>query len=411
MSVQLQPVPASHETPDAAKRRVTVLGATGSVGRSTAAVLSEHRDRFKVAALVAGSDVAGAARLARQLAAEFVAVSDPALGESLRQALAGTGIASGAGDAAVADAIALSCDVVVGAISGAAGLRPTHAAMQPGRAMALANKECLVCAGDAFMRDAAARGVPVLPVDSEHNALLQALGGETIAHVERMTLTASGGPFRNWLAADMADITPAQALAHPTWSMGPKISIDSASLMNKGLELIEAMHLFGLPPEKLDVLVHPQSVIHGLVAFADGAVTAGMASPDMRIPIGHCLGLPGRLELSTPRLDLARIGALTFEAPDLARFPALGLAQDAMRAGGGAAAVLNAANEIAVAAFLDGRLGFCAIPMLIADVCEQLAGLAAPASVDEALMIDAEARARASEVLGRARFSRKAAAL
>ncbi|MGV2979082.1 1-deoxy-D-xylulose-5-phosphate reductoisomerase [Camelimonas sp. ID_303_24] len=399
MSVHLQPAPGHSQELEPGVRRVTVLGATGSVGRSTAAVLDEHRDRFRVAALVAGSDIAGAARQARQLAPEFVAVANPSLGAALRDALEGTGVASGAGEAAVADAIALSCDVVVGAISGAAGLRPTHAAMQTGRVMALANKECLVCAGEAFMRDAAARGVPVLPVDSEHNALFQALGAETVDRVERMTLTASGGPFRDWPAEAMADITPAQALAHPTWAMGPKISIDSATLMNKGLELIEAMHLFSLPPERLDVLVHPQSVIHGMVAFTDGSVTAGMASPDMRIPIGHCLGLPERLKLSTPRLDLAQIGALTFSAPDLARFPALRLAQEAMAASGGAAAALNAANEVAVAAFLAGRIGFCAIPELIARVCESMAGVAAPSGIDDALEIDAEARARATAAL------------
>jgi len=399
MSAHLQPAPAKSPEPATGVRRVTVLGATGSVGRSTAAVLDERRDRFRVAALVAGSDIDGVARLARQLAPEFVAVADPSQGAALRAALEGTGVASGAGAAAVNDAVALSCDVVVGAISGAAGLRPTHAAMQAGRVMALANKECLVCAGAAFMRDAAARGVPVLPVDSEHNALFQALGAEPADRVERMTLTASGGPFRDWAADAMAGITPAQALAHPTWAMGPKISIDSATLMNKGLELIEAMHLFGLPSDRLDVLVHPQSVIHGLVTFTDGSVTAGMASPDMRIPIGHCLGLPERLDLSTPRLDLARIGSLTFGAPDLERFPALRLAQEAMAAGGGAAAVLNAANEVAVAAFLAGRIGFCAIPTLIARVCETMAGVAAPSSIDDALEIDAEARARATAAL------------
>lgn len=405
LAAQSAPVGATASGP--AHRRVTVLGATGSVGRSTAAVLEEHRDRFDVAALVAGSDIDGLVAMARQLRPEFVALSDPSLGPALSAALAGTGVASGAGDAAVAEAIAVSCDVVVGAISGAAGLRPTHAAMQPGRALALANKECLVCAGAAFMRDAALRGVAVLPVDSEHNALFQALGAEPVDRVERMTLTASGGPFRDWAAADMADITPAQALAHPTWSMGPKISIDSATLMNKGLELIEAMHLFGLPPDRLDVLVHPQSVIHGLVAFADGSVTAGMASPDMRIPIGHCLGLPERLPLSTPRLDLAKIGSLTFSAPDLVRFPALGLAQHAMKAGGGATAVLNAVNEVAVAAFLAGRLGFYGIPALIEHVCAQLAGVVAPDGIDDALAIDAEARARAREKLSMGVFGKK----
>ncbi|MFC0283263.1 1-deoxy-D-xylulose-5-phosphate reductoisomerase [Camelimonas abortus] len=384
------------------RRRVTVLGATGSVGRSTAAVLAEHAGAFSVTALVAGRDVEGAAAMARRLGARFVALSDAAAGPALRAALEGSGIASGAGAAAVAEAIAMPCDVVVGAISGAAGLRPTHQALQAGRVMALANKECLVCAGEAFMRDAAARGVPVLPVDSEHNALYQALGGEPVARVERMTLTASGGPFRETPAAQMAAITPRQALAHPTWAMGPKITIDSATLMNKGLELIEAMHLFGVAPQRLEVLVHPQSVVHGLVSFADGSVTAGMASPDMRIPIGHCLGLPERLALSTPRLDLARIGQLTFAEPDLERFPCLALAREAMEAGGRAAAVLNAANEVAVAAFLAERIGFCDIPRLIGAVCERLAGGAAPASVDEALAIDAEARACAAEMLARA---------
>ncbi|GGC69438.1 1-deoxy-D-xylulose-5-phosphate reductoisomerase [Chelatococcus reniformis] len=382
------------------RRRIIVLGATGSVGRSTVDLLLRHRDRFEVTALVGHRDAAGLAALARQLNAGCAVLADESQAGALREALGPAGIAAGAGSTAVLEAVERECDIVVGAIAGTAGLRATHAALKPGRTLALANKETLVCAGEPFMRDARERGVPILPVDSEHNALLQALGGQPVEAVERMTITASGGPFRTWSAERLLTVTPEQALAHPTWSMGAKISIDSATLMNKGLELIEAMHLFAIAPERLDAVIHPQSVVHGLVAFRDGAVTAGLAMPDMRVPIAYCLGLPERLDAPTPRLDLAALGSLTFEVPDVTRFPALALARAAMMAGGAMPAILNAANEIAVAAFLDRRLAFHGIPALVEEVCARLAvlGDSRPGSVDEALEVDQTARRVAEEV-------------
>jgi 1-deoxy-D-xylulose-5-phosphate reductoisomerase len=279
---------------------------------------------------------------------------------------------------------------------------PTYAAMAAGRTIALANKECLVCAGGPFMKTAARVGAKILPMDSEHNAIFQALGGEPIAHVEQMILTASGGPFRTWSADQIAAATPAQALAHPNWAMGPKVTIDSASLMNKGLELIEAYHIFGIDPQRLHVLVHPQSIVHGLVSFADGAVTAGMAVPDMRAPIAHCLSYPERVATRARRLDLAAIAQLTFEAPDLERFPALRVALDALKSGGSLPTVLNAANEIAVAAFLDGKIAFPRIASLVEEVCE--AALRAgngqePSSVEHALEIDHMSRQTASRLV------------
>lgn len=383
-----------------APRRVTLLGATGSIGASAVDVLAAHPDAFEIVALVAGSDAPALATLARRLGARFAALADPAGGRALAEALAGSGIGCGAGESAVAEAVALPTDLVVAGISGTAGLKPTHAALQPGRIVALANKECLVCAGDAFLRDAARLGATIRPLDSEHNALLQALGDAPIAAVERMTLTASGGPFRTWSARDIASATPEQALAHPKWSMGRKISVDSATLMNKGLELIEAHHLFGLPAERLDVLVHPEALVHGLVHFVDGAVTAGLAMPDMRVAMAHCLRGEERLSVPTPRIDLATVGSLTFTAPDETRFPALRLAREALRSGGALPTVLNAANEIAVAAFLDRRIGILGIADLVAATLEAYDGpMAAPASVAEALAVDHDVKQRARRLL------------
>jgi 1-deoxy-D-xylulose-5-phosphate reductoisomerase len=373
-------------------RRLVLLGATGSIGRSAQDVI-EHAPEgtFTVSAVAGGRDVEGLAKAARSLNAKFAAVADPEQGPALKEALAGSDIASGAGPQAVEEAALYDADMVVGAIAGAAGVLPTYAAMAAGRTIALANKECLVCAGGPFMKTAAKVGAKILPMDSEHNAIFQALGGEPIAHVEQMILTASGGPFRTWSADQIAAATPAQALAHPNWAMGPKVTIDSASLMNKGLELIEAYHIFGIDPQRLHVLVHPQSIVHGLVSFADGAVTAGMAVPDMRAPIAHCLSYPERVATRARRLDLAAIAQLTFEAPDLERFPALRVALDALKAGGSLPTVLNAANEIAVAAFLDGKIAFPRIASLVEEVCE--AALASgngqePSSVEHALEID-----------------------
>ena len=293
-------------------------------------------------------------------------------------------------------------DLVVSAIVGAAGLEPTFAAVAAGRAVALANKETLVCAGGAVMRTAKRSGTVLLPMDSEHNALFQALGARDPNSIEMMTITASGGPFREWSAERIARATREEALAHPNWVMGPKVTVDSAGLMNKGLELIEAHFLFGLPPERLDVVVHPQSIVHGLIAFSDGSLIAGMASPDMRTPIAHCLAYPDRIASGVRPPDLAALGRLTFERADLARFPALGLAIDALKAGGGAPTALNAANEVAVAAFLDRRIGFSDIARLVSRTISamQTAGeLSAPADVAEALAIHHIAVGRANGLL------------
>ncbi|PZQ17810.1 MAG: 1-deoxy-D-xylulose-5-phosphate reductoisomerase [Ancylobacter novellus] len=389
------------------KRRVTVLGATGSVGGATVDLLERHADRFEVEALAGGRDAVALAALAVRLKARRAVIADDSKGDELRRLLEGSGVEASAGAAALAEAAAIPVDWTMAAISGAAGLAPTVAAVRRGGAIALATKECLVCAGAAFMAEVARAGVTLLPVDSEHNALLQALGGQSVDEVETMTLTASGGPFRSWEAERIAAARPEDALRHPTWSMGAKITIDSATLMNKGLELIEAHHLFAVGPERLDVVVHPQSVIHGLVTFRDGAVTAGLASPDMRVPIAHTLGFPQRLSTPAARLDLARIGTLTFEAPDVVRFPALKLAKAALEAGGSAATVLNAANEVAVALFLARRVGFMDIPRIVEETLDRAAGAlpaAAPATVEDAIALDGEARRLASERLPEAQF-------
>lgn len=389
------------------RRTVTILGATGSIGRSTRAIIAENPERLAVAAVVAGRDVAGLAQIARETGASFAAIADEGQGGELAEALAGSGIRHGAGRQAVLDAVALDSDVVVSAISGAAGLEATFAALSPGRVVALANKESLVCAGAAVMARASAVGARIVPLDSEHNALFQVLGNEPISAVRTMTLTASGGPFRTWSAERIADATPEQALAHPNYAMGAKITIDSASMMNKGLELIEASFLFGLGADQLEVLVHPQQIVHGLVTFRDGSVSAGMAVPDMRVAAAHCLGVDGRFDAPQSRfLDLVQAGPLAFERPDLGRFPALSLAIAALAEGGAVPAVLNAANEIAVAAFLGGRIRFPAIPALVEAVCAG-AGVVSrpPADVAEALAVDQDARNRARALLSGGRFT------
>ncbi|KNY22091.1 1-deoxy-D-xylulose-5-phosphate reductoisomerase [Methylobacterium sp. ARG-1] len=381
---------------------VAVFGATGSIGRSTADLLAQHPDRFRTGAVVGGRDAVALAKVARELGASFAALADASAGPALAEALSGSGIPNGAGEGAVMEAAHRDADIVVAAVSGAAGLKSTHAALRLGRKVALANKESLVCAGDAFMRDAARYGATILPMDSEHDALSQALAGRPLADVRTMMITASGGPFRTWTRERIAAASATEAAAHPTWSMGMKINIDSASLMNKGLELIEAHHLFGIEPERLDVVVHPQSVIHGLVYWLDGAVTAELALPDMRVPISHCLGLGDRLTIARGRpLDLVKLGALTFEAADEERFPCLRIARAALAAGGAAPTVMNAANEIAVAAFIAGRIGFYGISDLVERACGHFAGQyrTAPADVDEALAIDAHVRVWSAEAL------------
>lgn len=388
----------------AAKRSVTVLGATGSVGRATVDLLERHADRFEVEAVVGGRDAAALAEIAVRLKARRAVLAEESQGDALARALDGSGVASAAGGSAVIDAASRPVDWTMAAISGAAGLAPTIAAVRRGGAVALATKECLVCAGKAFMGEVRAAGATLLPVDSEHNALLQALGGQSVEAVETMTLTASGGPFRTWEARRIASARPEDALRHPTWSMGAKITIDSATLMNKGLELIEAHHIFAVANERLDVVVHPQSVIHGLVTFRDGAVTAGLAAPDMRVPIAHTLGYPERLATPAARLDFTQIMQLTFEAPDIARFPALRLARESLSDGGASATVLNAANEIAVALFLERRIGFMDIPRIVGETLDRFGAAPAPATVEAALDLDGEARRIASECLPEAQF-------
>ncbi|QFU16413.1 1-deoxy-D-xylulose-5-phosphate reductoisomerase [Microvirga thermotolerans] len=382
-------------------RTLTILGATGSIGRSTAEVVLAHREELRVEAVVGGRDAEALAKVAIRLGARFAALADERGGPALKEALAGSGIGSGAGISAVTEAAERDADVVLAAISGTAGLRPTRAALRAGRRIALANKESLVCAGEAFMAEARRLGAEIMPVDSEHNALDQALAAGRIGDVEKVTITATGGPFRTWSRERIARASVAEASAHPVWSMGSKINIDSATLMNKGLELIEAHHLFGLGADRLDVLVHPEAIVHGLVQWTDGAVTAGLALPDMKVPIANALRHRERLAMALPRLDLASIGRLSFEEADETRFPCLALARAALRAGGAMPTVLNAANEIAVAAFMGGRIGFYAISEKVETVCSIFSGrnLTAPATIAEALAIDEEAREAARRLV------------
>ena len=392
----------NHKAAAPAVRSVTVLGATGSIGDSTMDLLRGARDRYRVEALTGNSNVQGLARLAREFGARFAAVADPARLSELREALAGSGIECGAGESAVIEAAARPADWVMAAVSGAAGLKPALAAVDRGATVALANKECLVCAGDFFMQRAARAGACVLPADSEHNALFQALSSGNREELVRVIITASGGPFRTWAAADIEQATLTQALKHPNWSMGQKITIDSASMMNKGLEVIEASYLFALSADEIDVLVHPQSIIHGLVEFSDRSVVAQLGAPDMRTPIAHCLGWPDRIKGPAAKLDLAKIGQLTFEAPDFERFPSLRLAYETLRTGRGATTVFNAANEVAVAAFIAGKIRFGAIARLVEATLEawvQSGNLASLTSADDAIAIDHSARNKAASLL------------
>lgn len=376
-------------------RSLTILGATGSVGGSTLDLVARHRDRFRVEAVTAKSDAAGLARIARQHGARFAAVADDDAYGALKAALAGTGIEAAAGEEAVVAAAARAADIVLAAISGAAGVAPVLAAIEAGTTVALANKESLVAAGDLVMGTAARRGVTILPVDSEHNAVFQALAGSRMDDVEMVWITASGGPFRTWTAEAIARARPEDALKHPNYAMGAKVTVDSAGLMNKGLELIEAHHLFGLPPDRLKALIHPQQVVHGMVGYRDGSVVAQLGAADMRVPIAHCLGYPERIDGPSRRLNLAEIASLTFEEPDLDRFPALRLAIEAMEAGGRAPTVLNAANEVAVEAFLARRIGFSDIPRITASVLAAEGTGPAPATLGDLWLIDHAARERA----------------
>ncbi len=373
------------------RRTIAILGATGSVGTSTLDLIERAPDRFEVVALTAARNVAALANAARRTNARLAVIDDAALLPELSERLAGSGCRAATGREALNEAAAGEAEWVMAAIVGCAGLEPVMAAVEAGRTVALANKEALVTAG-ALMTDAARRsGSTILPVDSEHNAIFQCLVGARMEDVARLILTASGGPFRSRSRADMAAMTPAQAVAHPNWSMGAKISVDSATLMNKGLELIEAHHLFGLPSKQIDILVHPQSVIHSMVEYVDGSTLAQLGSPDMRIPIAHTLAWPQRMATPAERLDLARIGSLDFEQPDLERFPALRLAREALEAGGAKAIVLNAANEVAVAAFLANRIGFLEIAELVERVLTQ-SDAPPPQSVADVIDIDAATR-------------------
>ena len=385
-----------------AERTVSLLGATGSIGTSTIDLLKRESKQYRVEAVTAHRNALALARVARDIGARYAAVADTNCYRELKDALAGSGIETGAGDSALLEAAQRPADWIMAAISGSTGLRPTLAAVERGATVALANKECLVCAGALFMRKAAAAGATILPVDSEHNAIFQALTAGRREDVRRVVLTASGGPFRTWTAEAINRATPEQASRHPNWSMGVKVTIDSATLMNKGLELIEAHHLFGFASDEIDVLVHPQSVVHGLVEFRDGSMIAQLGVPDMRIPIAHCLAWPVRIEGPAPRLDLATIASLTFEQPDLARFPALAAARRALVTGGAAPTVLNAANEVAVREFVGRRLGFTGISALVEATLEAVerAGITAePTSVEEAVGIDQAGRSAAAALL------------
>ena len=372
-------------------RRIAILGATGSIGESTLDLVERNPDRFTVCAVSAATNVAALADIARRTGAALAVIADELRLGELRERLAGTHCRAAAGETGLAEAASGEAELVVAAIVGCAGLRPVMTAIESGKTVALANKEALVIAGRIMTAAAEASGATLLPVDSEHNAIFQCLAGSREQDVERIILTASGGPFRTSPAELIAQATPSQAVAHPNWSMGAKISVDSATLMNKGLELIEAHYLFGLPSKRLDVVVHPQSVIHSMVEFVDGSVLAQLGSPDMRIPIAYALAWPERIATPTQRLDLAAIARLDFEAPDLARFPALRLAREALETGGAAPIVLNAANEAAVAAFLAGRLAFPEIAEIVERALAS-SDFAAPGSIDDVLAIDRAAR-------------------
>lgn len=400
------PVRPSQSRPESrsqsAVRSVSLLGATGSVGTSTVDLLKRGNGRYRVEAVTANRNAVQLAKLARELNARFAAIADPKAYPELKDALAGSGIEAGSGESALIEAAERPADWVMAAVSGSVGLKPTLAVAKRGATVALANKECLVCAGAVFMRTAAAAGASVLPVDSEHNAIFQALSAGPRDDVSRIILTASGGPFRSWSLEAMRAATVDQALKHPNWSMGPKITIDSATMMNKSLELIEAHHLFAMEPEGLDVLVHPQSIIHGLVEYRDGSVVAQLGSPDMRIPIAHCLAFPERIDGPAARLDLARVGTLSFEAPDPVRFPALALGRRALESGGAAPTILNAANEVAVAAFIGRRMGFggiCTLVEATLEAAERRNATAEPQDIDEAVAVDHMARSLAGELL------------
>jgi 1-deoxy-D-xylulose-5-phosphate reductoisomerase len=379
-------------------RTISILGATGSIGASTLDLIRRERGKWRVVALTANGNAADLARLAREFSAEVAVVADEASLPALREALAGTGIVAAGGAGALVEAASRPADITLAAIVGCAGLAPTMSAIEQGRTVALANKEALVSAGDVMLAAVRKHGATLLPVDSEHNAIFQCLAGNDPSHVRSITLTASGGPFRDWSAEQLAAATPAQAIKHPNWDMGAKISVDSATMFNKGLELIEAHHLFPVGLEKLRIVVHPQSVVHSMVEYRDGSTLAQLGPSDMRVPIASCLAWPQRMDTPCAPLDLAALGELTFRAPDETRFPATRLCRQAAEAGGAVPAVLNAANEVAVAAFLAGQVSFTRIAAMVETMISRYEP-AAPVSLDDVIGVDAEARVRARELL------------
>jgi 1-deoxy-D-xylulose-5-phosphate reductoisomerase len=379
-------------------RSISILGATGSIGASTLDLVRRNRGEWRVVALTANGKAGELAALAKEFEAEMAVVADEACLPALREALSGSGVEAATGAQALCEAAARPVDLTVAGIVGCAGLAPTMAAIEQGGIVALANKEALVSAGEVMTAAVAEHGATLLPVDSEHNAIFQCLHGNDIADVRWITLTASGGPFRDWAPAQLAAATPAQAVKHPNWDMGAKISVDSATMMNKGLELIEAFHLFPVGLDRLRIIVHPQSVIHSMVEYRDGSTLAQLGPSDMRVPIASCLAWPQRIDTPCKPLDLAAIGQLSFQAPDEERFPATRLARQAAETGGAAPAVLNAANEVAVAAFLAGQIAFTEISAKVATMLSR-ALPAPPSTLDEVLAVDAETRARASEMM------------
>ena len=382
------------------KRQIALLGSTGSIGTQALDVVRDNTDRFEIYALVARQNVALLAQQAREFRPEVVVIADEQHYAPLKEALADLPMKVWAGTDAIADVVQMApVDVVLTAMVGYAGLRPTLAALEAGKAVALANKETLVVAGELVTATARRTGAPILPVDSEHSAIFQCLVGQDASAVEKVILTASGGPFRTTPREALADVTPAEALRHPNWSMGAKVTIDSASMMNKGFEMIEARWLFGLPPERIEVVVHPQSIVHSMVQFADGAVMAQLGTPDMHLPIAYALAYPHRLRSAAPRLDFAQLSTLTFEAPDRERFRNLDYAYEAARRGGNMPCILNAADEVAVAAFLSGKIGFLAMSDLIAETMARTTFIATP-TYDDYVQTDAEARRIATEITG-----------
>ncbi len=379
-------------------RRVTILGSTGSVGCNTLDLIEREPESFAIEALTAYRNVELLADQARRLKPRMAVIADPAGYAELKEALSGTGVNAACGREALVEAAQMPADWVMAAIVGAVGLEPTLAAVRRGAVVALANKECLVCAGELMMQEVAASGATLLPVDSEHNAIFQVLDFDRAEAIEKIILTASGGPFRTTGLEAMARATPEQAVAHPNWDMGAKISVDSATMMNKGLELIEAYHLFPVSEDQIEILIHPESVVHSLVAYIDGSVLAQLGAPDMRTPIAYALAWPERMTAPVPRLDLSKIGRLTFEAPDPERFPALRLARQALQTGGAAPTILNAANEVSVHGFLERRTGFLDIARIVEKTLESVPN-GAIRSLDEVYEVDADARRVAVELV------------